>query len=121
MSIEEGGRLIYDLDFEDNKDKPMRSLGLVDGKRITISTLSDEDSEKTYSIVVFINHRYVFIMATFIFRPGNEISMKGDKKLEKKSVCVKIDESVETMNSLKRKVDDSVINITEDDGICLIE
>lgn len=57
LSVEEGGRLIYDLDFEDNKEKMLTQLGLVDGKRISFTTQSDEDTEKSYSIILFASHQ----------------------------------------------------------------
>ena len=57
ISVEEGGRLIYDLDFEDNAERFLHDLGIVKGKKMIISFQSDATPENAYIIQLFINER----------------------------------------------------------------
>lgn len=53
LTIQDQHRLLYDIDFEDNLDSSLSSLGIKKGTQLTITNDDDEDS-KNYSIIAFI-------------------------------------------------------------------
>jgi len=54
-SVQDGGRLLYDVEFEDNLDKTLKELQLVDGTLLSVS-----DDTQDYRLVINIRHQYVF-------------------------------------------------------------
>ncbi|KAJ2464766.1 E1 ubiquitin-activating protein uba2 [Coemansia sp. RSA 2322] len=57
LSIVEGSRIIYDMDFEDNMDKSLESLGLVAGKMICVTSEDDggEDAQLGSAVPVMLS------------------------------------------------------------------
>ncbi|KAJ3269611.1 E1 ubiquitin-activating protein uba2 [Terramyces sp. JEL0728] len=53
LTVQDQNRLLYDIDFEDNTDSSLSSLGIKKGTQLTI-TNDDDDESKCYSIIAFI-------------------------------------------------------------------
>ncbi|RKO88486.1 hypothetical protein BDK51DRAFT_19400 [Blyttiomyces helicus] len=55
LAVEESGRLLYDVEFDDNLDSTLASLGIRDSCRVRITNESDEE-EKAVAVVLSIEH-----------------------------------------------------------------
>ncbi|RUS34915.1 hypothetical protein BC938DRAFT_477829 [Jimgerdemannia flammicorona] len=53
VAITEGGRMLYDVEFEDNLTKTLADLGVVDGKMVSVTAEDDEGKEP---VVLLIQH-----------------------------------------------------------------
>jgi ubiquitin-like 1-activating enzyme E1 B len=61
VTIEEGGRLIYDFDLEDNLNKTLKDMNISYGSRVFV-TLEDDGSDETYLLCLFISEGYFLIL-----------------------------------------------------------
>ncbi|RUS20081.1 hypothetical protein BC937DRAFT_86396 [Endogone sp. FLAS-F59071] len=52
--VTESGRMLYDIEFEDNLDKTLADLGVVDGKMVSVTAEDDDGKEP---VIFLIQHR----------------------------------------------------------------
>ncbi|KAJ3079635.1 E1 ubiquitin-activating protein uba2 [Quaeritorhiza haematococci] len=68
ITVDEGGRLLCDFDFDDNLEMTLAALNITDGKRLLITNDFEDDEEegegaengttnRNYSVIMFIKHR----------------------------------------------------------------
>ncbi|ORY05605.1 putative ubiquitin-like activating enzyme [Basidiobolus meristosporus CBS 931.73] len=123
ITILEGERLLYDIEFEDNVESTFESLGLTNGKMVTVS--SDEDSTK--SIVFMIRQCDSFEQDLAFDIEGLAISNETDVTRQAKR---KVEEvaSISQPESNKRQATETngvsqpeITVIEENDGVILLD
>ncbi|KAJ3163708.1 E1 ubiquitin-activating protein uba2 [Geranomyces michiganensis] len=59
ISIQEGDRLLYDVDFDDNLDETLADLGIKQASRVLVTNddYDDETKQGNYLIMLYVNHR----------------------------------------------------------------
>ncbi|KAJ3205123.1 E1 ubiquitin-activating protein uba2, partial [Clydaea vesicula] len=115
ISVEENGRLIYDLDFEDNLNSTLTELQLTSEKKILINAENEE--EISFCIIVFIKNLKNL--------KKNEIKIIGEKNLQKKLLKKReSDEQLEPETKKKLKVEPAnnakLLNVDNDDDVVLV-
>lgn len=51
--------MLYDIEFEDNLDKTLADLGIVDGKMVSVTAEDDDGKEP---VIFLIQHRCVDVL-----------------------------------------------------------
>ncbi|CAG8446304.1 10195_t:CDS:10 [Gigaspora rosea] len=98
VSVEEGGRIIYDVEYDDNLDVTFEKLNITDGKMVKV-TPESEDDEK-YPTVFAISHRETFESPNTWFHIDGDIMSRSRTQVNS--------------NVHKRKLDDSEIDPQEE-------
>ncbi|KAI9011280.1 hypothetical protein BC832DRAFT_582449 [Gaertneriomyces semiglobifer] len=57
ITAQEGERLLYDFDFEDNLDRPLKDLGISHSSKVVITNDYDEDESKNVLVALYIEQR----------------------------------------------------------------
>ncbi|KND02700.1 E1 ubiquitin-activating protein UBA2 [Spizellomyces punctatus DAOM BR117] len=56
ITVQEGDRLLYDPDFEDNMDVTLKDLGILHASRVMITNDDDDEETKNVTVVLHIVH-----------------------------------------------------------------
>ena len=70
----EGGKLLYDIDFEDLLDRPLKDLGLFEGRTLIIV---DEDTTDRVNVEFLITEGSEFIIPDIIDIPSKPAEVKA--------------------------------------------
>lgn len=110
VSVEESGRLLYDVDFDDNGDMTLSSLKINDGSRIMFSVDDSNNVHDGYNIILFIKHQ--------AGKEDIEIG-GGEPKLYPRE---KVVEPVQTeVESRKRKAEEELENGKSKKIVCIVD
>ncbi|CAB4412123.1 unnamed protein product [Rhizophagus irregularis] len=104
--VEEGGRIIYDVEYDDNLDATFEQLQITDGKLVSVKP--DDDIDEQNSSIFAISHRDFETPNTWFqvdgepFAARNKISVTKSNSFSKQKR--KLEESeVDTFEGLSRK------------------
>jgi ubiquitin-like 1-activating enzyme E1 B len=56
LTIQQGERLFYDIEMDDNLDIPLSQLGVKHNSQLLVTNDYDQDENQNYCIVLFIEH-----------------------------------------------------------------
>ncbi|KAJ3023522.1 E1 ubiquitin-activating protein uba2 [Thoreauomyces humboldtii] len=73
IAIQEGDRLLYDVEFDDNLDMPLKELGLKHATRVMITNEDDDEPDKNVIITLHLDHRHNMSKSEYI--------LEGDRTL----------------------------------------
>ncbi|KAJ3391177.1 E1 ubiquitin-activating protein uba2 [Entophlyctis sp. JEL0112] len=112
ITISEGGRLLYDPDFEDNSVETFETLGLTSGKRVMVLVDSLDNDDASFSVNFFVSHK---IGTTAFSLSGDRVFPRMSKPEAKKRES---EEEAEISNKKSKSADDGV-EVLEDDIMIL--
>lgn len=85
VSIQDGDRLLYDVELEDNLNSTLKDLGVVHGSKLTVINDYDEDATKNICIIIFIHQRLIQIYHSDTM---NSFELTGNRKIGPRPIPV---------------------------------
>ncbi|RIA92600.1 putative ubiquitin-like activating enzyme [Glomus cerebriforme] len=102
--VEEGGRIIYDVEYDDNLDATFEQLQITDGKLVSVKP--DDDTEEQNSSIFAISHRE-------FEKPNTWFQVDGKPFAARNKIPVAKSSDNSTSSTHKRKLEESELDTFE--------